>query len=59
MRLCSSASNSSPIFTSNLDEFFMIRVGSLCDMAAVDKEHTDSKSGLTAKEAAASDLQGG
>lgn len=37
------------IFTSNLDEFFMIRVGSLCDMAAVDKEHTDSKSGLTAK----------
>ena len=38
------------IFTSNMDEFFMIRVGSLCDMAAVDKEHTDSKSGLTAKE---------
>ena len=38
------------IFTSTLDEFFMIRVGSLCDMAAVDKEHTDSKSGLTAKE---------
>ena len=38
------------IFTSNLDEFFMIRVGSLCDMAAVAKEHTDSKSGLTAKE---------
>ena len=38
------------ILTSNLDEFFMIRVGSLCDMAAVDKEHTDSKSGLTAKE---------
>ena len=38
------------IFTSNLDEFFMIRVGSLRDMAAVDKEHTDSKSGLTAKE---------
>ena len=37
------------IFTSNLDEFFMIRVGSLCDMAAVDKGHTDSKSGLTAK----------
>ena len=27
------------IFTSNLDEFFMIRVGSLCDMAAVDKGH--------------------
>ena len=38
------------IFTSNLDEFFMIRVGSLCDMAAVDKDHVDNKSGLTAKE---------
>ena len=36
------------IFTSNLDEFFMIRVGSLCDMAAVDKERIDNKSGLTA-----------
>ena len=42
--------NFAAIFQSNLDEFFMIRVGSLCDMAAVDKEHTDSKSGLTAKE---------
>ena len=38
------------IFTSNLDEFFMIRVGSLCDMAALDKEHVDNKSGMTAKE---------
>ncbi len=38
------------IFTSNLDEFFMIRVGSLCDMATVDKDHIDNKSGLTAKE---------
>ena len=38
------------IFTSNLDEFFMIRVGSLCDMAAVDKDHVDNKSGMTAKE---------
>lgn len=38
------------IFTSNLDEFFMIRVGSLCDMAAVDKNHVDNKSGMTAKE---------
>ncbi|MDO5141738.1 MAG: polyphosphate kinase 1 [Eubacteriales bacterium] len=37
------------IFTSNLDEFFMIRVGSLCDMAAVDKTHVDSRSGLTAR----------
>ena len=38
------------IFTSNLDEFFMIRVGSLCDMAAVDKNQIDNKSGMTAKE---------
>lgn len=38
------------IFTSNLDEFFMIRVGSLDDMAAVDKNHIDNKSGMTARE---------
>ena len=38
------------IFTSNLDEFFMIRVGSLCDMAAVDKNRIDNKSGMTARE---------
>lgn len=38
------------IFSSNLDEFFMIRVGSLCDMAAVDKTGIDNKSGMTAKE---------
>ncbi|MGC4020053.1 MAG: polyphosphate kinase 1 [Muricomes sp.] len=35
------------IFTSNLDEFFMIRVGSLYDMAYVDNKTRDSKSGLT------------
>ncbi len=38
------------IFTSNLDEFYMIRVGSLGDIAAVDKNGVDNKSGLTAKE---------
>lgn len=38
------------IFTSNLDEFFMIRVGSLGDIAAVDKTGVDNKSGLTARE---------
>ena len=38
------------IFTSNLDEFYMIRVGSLGDIAAVNKTGVDSKSGLTAKE---------
>lgn len=35
------------IFTSNLDEFFMIRVGSLYDMAAVDNKKPDSRSGMT------------
>ena len=35
------------IFTSNLDEFFMIRVGSISDMALVKEEHVDTKSGLT------------
>lgn len=38
------------IFTSNLDEFFMIRVGSLYDMAAVDNRHIDSRSGMTPQE---------
>ena len=38
------------IFTSNLDEFYMIRVGSLGDIAQVDKTGIDSKSGLTAQE---------
>ena len=35
------------IFTSNLDEFFMIRVGSLYDMAAVDNRKLDIRSGMT------------
>lgn len=35
------------IFTSNLDEFFMIRVGSLYDMAAMKVQTTDRRSGLT------------
>ena len=38
------------IFTSNLEEFFMIRVGSLCDMAEVDNKKIDSKSEMTPKE---------
>ena len=38
------------IFTSNLDEFYMIRVGSLGDIAAVDKKGVDSKSGMSAQE---------
>ena len=31
------------IFTSNLDEFFMIRVGSLTDMAALEPNRRDTK----------------
>ena len=38
------------IFTSNLDEFFMIRVGSLFDMAALKDKFIDNKSGLTPAE---------
>ncbi|MBU3877946.1 polyphosphate kinase 1 [Faecalicatena sp. AGMB00832] len=38
------------IFTSNLDEFFMIRVGSLYDMASVDNKSVDLKSGMTPQE---------
>lgn len=38
------------IFTSNLEEFFMIRVGSLYDMAEVDNKKIDSKSGMTPEE---------
>lgn len=38
------------IFTSNLDEFFMIRVGSLFDMAQTDANNRDSRTGMTPKE---------
>lgn len=38
------------IFTSNLDEFFMIRVGSLFDMAHTDPKTVDSRSGMTPDE---------
>lgn len=38
------------IFTSNLDEFFMIRVGSLYDIASVDDKSVDSKSGMTPRQ---------
>ena len=38
------------IFTSNLDEFFMIRVGSLFDMAAADPKALDARSGMTPME---------
>lgn len=38
------------IFTSNLDEFFMIRVGSLYDMVMLGKKSKDRRSGMTAEE---------
>ena len=38
------------IFWSNLQEFFMVRVGSLTDLSLVKKQITDSKSGMTPNE---------
>ncbi len=38
------------IFTSNLDEFFMIRVGSLFDLMGVEPDRRDSRSGMTPEE---------
>ncbi len=38
------------IFSSNLDEFFMVRVGSLHDQQAVKKPLRDTKTGMTAEE---------
>ena len=38
------------IFTSNLDEFFMIRVGSLYDLSQLHPESVDRKSGMTPEE---------
>ncbi len=38
------------IFTSNLDEFFMVRVGSLIDMDMLAPDEKDNKSGMTARQ---------
>lgn len=38
------------IFSSNLDEFFMIRVGSLHDMTLIEEAHIDNKTGKTPQE---------
>jgi len=38
------------IFTSNLDEFFMVRVGSLIDMDMLAPDEKDNKSGMTPKQ---------
>lgn len=38
------------IFLSNLDEFFMVRVGSIFDLSIANKKVLDNKTGLTPKE---------
>ncbi len=38
------------IFSSNLDEFFMVRVGSLVDISQVSPEEKDNKTGMTAQQ---------
>lgn len=38
------------IFQSNLDEFFMVRVGSLYDQMIVDPDSRDSKTNMTPEE---------
>lgn len=38
------------IFISNLDEFFMVRVGSLHDLSSLKKEVKDNKTGMSAEE---------
>ena len=38
------------IFVSNLDEFFMVRVGSLHDLSSLKKEVKDNKTGMNAEE---------
>lgn len=45
------------IFTSNLDEFFMIRVGSLGDLAEEGTEAKDNKTGMSIKEQIAAIMQ--
>ncbi len=38
------------IFTSNLDEFYMIRCGSLYDLSLIDGNYVDNKTGLSAQD---------
>ncbi len=38
------------IFTSNLDEFYRVRCGSLYDLSLIDKNYVDNKTGLNAQD---------
>ncbi len=38
------------IFTSNLDEFYMVRCGSLYDLSLIDEDYRDNKTGLNAQD---------
>jgi len=38
------------IFTSNLDEFYMVRCGSLYDLSLIDEDYVDNKTGWDAQE---------
>ena len=38
------------IFQSNLDEFFMVRVGSLCDQMLLSENTKDNKTNMTAQQ---------
>ena len=38
------------IFTTNLDEFFMVRVGSLFDLSIMTPDEKENKGGMTPKE---------
>ena len=38
------------IFTSNLDEFYMVRCGSLYDLSLIDNKYVDNKTGLNAQD---------
>ena len=45
------------IFQSNLDEFFMVRIGSLCDQMLLDAESRENKTNMTPGEQIAASLE--